>query len=163
MIKEEKRQYRDLLARLKSEKLQESYLRLSSSRTLHGLRNLTGESIDSGSFKMSTFQDEVSLFPSMTLKLMWNTYWCPRILFKRVANPQNLGRSRNPSICSDGGNSDSQFKPTYPTINAKELFCLMSTITLAFESTYDFLDTTSEDYCLEPELGVRINHIFRIY
>ena len=66
-----------------------------------------------------------------------------------------MDRSRTTSVCSDGDNSDCLTKTSYPTITAKELFCLMNTITLAFESAYDFLDTASEDYCLEPELGVR--------
>lgn len=59
MVTEEKRQFKNLLARLEAEGLQESCLKLSSSRTLRGFRELTGETLDRETFKMSTFQAEV--------------------------------------------------------------------------------------------------------
>ncbi|VDM30819.1 unnamed protein product [Hydatigera taeniaeformis] len=135
MVTEEKRQFKKLLAKLLDEGLQPSFLKLSSSRTLRGYRDLTGSSLDREAFRMSTFQAEPDV------------------------NPQSLSRSRNVSCYSEGGSADSQPKPSHPFISAKELFCLMSTITLSFDSTYDFLDKTSEDFCLEPELAIVRNYI----
>ncbi|KAL5972068.1 hypothetical protein TSMEX_000188 [Taenia solium] len=138
MVTEEKRQFKKLLARLEAEGLQDSCLKLSSSRTLRGFRELTGETLDRETFKMSTFQAELD------------------------ANSQSLNRSRTASCCSEGDSADSQPKPQHPFISAKELFCLMSTITLSFDSTYDFLSANSEDFCLEPELAVVRNYISRL-
>ncbi|CDS42355.1 repressor of RNA polymerase III transcription [Echinococcus multilocularis] len=138
MVTEEKRQFKELLARLEAEGLQESHLKLSSSRTLRGFRELTGETLDRETFKMSTSQAETD------------------------ANPQSSSRSRTTSCCSEGDGADSQPKPPHPFISARELFCLMSTITLSFDSTYDFMNTSSEDFCLEPELAVVRNYISRL-
>lgn len=77
------------------------------------------------------------------------------VSLKLDANPKSLNRSRTTSWCSEGDSADSQSKPQHPFISAKELFCLMSTITLSFDSAYDFLNANSEDFCLEPELAVR--------
>lgn len=61
MVSEEKRQYKDLVSRLEAEGEQESCLRLGPSRTIRGLRELTGHAITRSSYQMSTSQAEVFL------------------------------------------------------------------------------------------------------
>ncbi len=59
MVSEEKRQYKDLVSRLEADGEVESSLRLGSSRTIRGLRELTGQPIARSSYQMSTSQAEV--------------------------------------------------------------------------------------------------------
>ncbi|VDO11718.1 unnamed protein product [Rodentolepis nana] len=126
MVTEEKRNFKQLRARLEEEGLQESCLNLSPSLTFKGMESLSGERPDYDKYVMSDYQAELD------------------------TNPQSQSRSRNPSI-SSAGHSESAAK-SGPTITAKELFCLQVTLEQAFNSY--FLDTSSEDFALEPELMI---------
>ncbi|KAM3187943.1 hypothetical protein ACTXT7_001265 [Hymenolepis weldensis] len=125
MVTEEKRNFKELRARLEEEGMQESFLKLGPSLTIKGMESLSGERPDSDKYVMSDYQAELD------------------------TNLRAQSRSRNPSISSVGDHSGSAAK-SGPTITAKELFCLQVTLEQAFNSY--FLDTSSEDFALEPEL-----------
>ncbi|VDD83244.1 unnamed protein product [Mesocestoides corti] len=132
MVSEEKRQYKDLVSRLEIEGEQSSCLRLSSSRTIRGLRELTGLPISRSSYQMSSSQAEAD------------------------DNVSSRNRSRTSSSCSEEGSLNSPTKASQLSITAKEFFCLMSTLNLSFNSAYDFLTAESDEFCLEPELRASI-------
>ncbi|KAL7065420.1 hypothetical protein AAHC03_05810 [Spirometra sp. Aus1] len=130
MVSEEKRQYKDLVSRLENNAEDKSSLRLSPSRTIRGLRELTGQPIARSSYQMSTCQVKSRDDPSSSY---------------------SRHNSENASSSEDGVlTPPSEFSRL--SITAKELFCLMSTLNLSFGPSYDFLTADSEEFCLEPEL-----------
>ncbi|VDN13016.1 unnamed protein product [Dibothriocephalus latus] len=141
MVSEEKRQYKDLVSRLESDAEDVSSLRLSPSRTIRGLRELTGQPIARSSYQMSTCQAKV-----------WS----------REHSTSSHGRhnSETASSSEEGVLTPPSEFPRL-SITAKELFCLMSTLNLSFGPSYDFLTADSEEFCLEPELWVVQHYISR--
>nr|VZI34946.1 unnamed protein product [Spirometra erinaceieuropaei] len=139
MVSEEKRQYKDLVSRLENNAEDKSSLRLSPSRTIRGLRELTGQPIARSSYQMSTCQVKSRDDPSSSY---------------------SRHNSENASSSEDGVlTPPSEFSRL--SITAKELFCLMSTLNLSFGPSYDFLTADSEEFCLEPELWVVQHYISR--
>uniref|UniRef100_A0A183T3R9 Repressor of RNA polymerase III transcription MAF1 homolog n=1 Tax=Schistocephalus solidus TaxID=70667 RepID=A0A183T3R9_SCHSO len=170
MVSEEKRQYKDLVSRLESNAEDKSSLRLSPSRTIRGLRELTGQPIARSSYQMSTCQVKLPL-------VAFSTHFLAP--FHLLANFADINRStsfptsREDSTSSHGrhnsetasSSEDGVLTPPSESsrlsITAKELFCLMSTLNLSFGPSYDFLTADSEEFCLEPELWVVQHYISR--
>lgn len=59
MVTEEKRNFKELRARLEEEGMQESCLKLGPSLTIRGMESLSGERPDSDKYVMSDYQAEV--------------------------------------------------------------------------------------------------------
>ncbi|CAL8076623.1 unnamed protein product [Calicophoron daubneyi] len=151
MVSEEKKQFKELVSRLKGTDKQESQAqRLGSSQTLRNLWEMTGQSVDPSTYQMSAVQNQSS--PSN--KLSSGT---------TLSTGKKRTRSDTTSSSEDGTapSSPMTHKSTASTLSPKDLFCLMGTLNSCFGPAYDFMSARSDEFCLEPELWLIKHYISR--